>query len=292
MQRLEHNQHLCERLGIQVWAPRIALKGSVGPHWVVAEQAKRQEPVAAAAPSIAPSLRARGPVADSGPEVLRAPVNKPAQVTKPKAVQASNAAVAALAAKPMECLCLFFKNWLFIDDVTLFSYRRSAYLDWQFSLLRAIGFGRLPAGEKGSQQVLEESELPLRRIRWPSANDLDQHLARSNNYAARDLTLHTEEAKLQFTLGWLRRQQASLGREIENIVLLGDAPRLLAHENRPDEQAAGGSSLFSVSPAQGELKVLFGDASVLCAPSSELIWASADNKNLLWRHLQSMIQSS
>ncbi len=303
---LSHNRLLCERLGIPLWMPRCELEGVANPHWVARPAKEHSEHAVAAATAhdakAATDASSQAWAGRSSEETqaavaaaeLRQSLRAADKQRRPTPLASSDTAkpepLGAIA--PMECLSLFFKNWLFLDDVTNFTYQRSAYLDWQQSLLRSLGLAGDVSRNDRAQQSHSEPEIPLRRLRWPSAADLDQHLARSNNHAARDLSLYSRESKLHFMLGWLRRQQASLGREVEHIVLLGEAPRLLIQERDAAEPQRFDESSFELFAAAGELQALFGEAKVLCAPASRALWSSVDNKRQLWRYLQKMTESS
>ena len=147
-------------------------------------------------------------------------------------------------ARQFESLCLFYRDWLFMDDVSGVSFTRSAYVDWQMAVIRALGLlessQHSEAGSYGSQaqsldnagqqgsQLQVQNELPIRRLRWPPTEDMDKRLALSNKQGARDQRVYSASSLTAFIVGWLERQRALLGRPIRCVVLQGRIPQTLA----------------------------------------------------------------
>lgn len=292
---------MLESLGIDVWLPRKALSGIDGQHAVYGPQRKsanpgdtskahrtqpaQQEAASAKAANVLASVAAGS--ADKAP--LQ---NKPLQSlnVQPKSQ------VAIARAPALEWLCLFYKDWLFVDDVSQANVVRSAYMDWMQALVFALGIDKDEIGEEMKQA--QRADLPIRRIKWPPTQKLAQSLVTSKAHGAQSQSALSETAKLEYVEAWFERQRGILGRDIRHIVLMGkNASGIVKDRLSSAVDTSKTQSEFRIIPAaasdnleeQVENRLsanLFGAPAILLTPSSLQMWNDPFKKKTFWQALE------
>ena len=296
-------------LGIDVWLPRQPLTGCVGEHTVYAPADKR-----VASPSVAPSnkpdvgdSRAAGFVSSMKASLessTDAPAHKTAQKKPPESAHRARSQnqQAIAQARALEWLCLFYKDWLFVDDVTDVNVVRSAYTDWMQALLFALGLNQDELAQTGSTVQAGNPELPVRRIKWPPTRDLAQSMVTAKGHGAQSQEALSDKAKQEYVEAWFERQRGLLGREVRHVVLMGAQTQMIIKDQLEKTKPINreffvlGEEVLS-SAAEGSNKApkgftMFEGASILLAPSSQTLWSEPLKKQLFWSALRQLKQAS
>ncbi|NNL10706.1 MAG: hypothetical protein HKO84_02960 [Pseudomonadales bacterium] len=171
-----------------------------------------------------------------------------------------------------EIASVTFGSLLIADDVTGLSLTRSTYLSWLQSLAFAM---QAPARDAAATKAANangaifnaaNTNAAIARLAWPPDNSLPSAANATDLPGQRS-------AAAEMLSAWLRRQAQDVG--IERILLMGDAPRLLAGE------AASHGELLQLA--------LFPRAKVCVTHGSNRLWREPALKRELWQHLQPLI---
>ena len=289
-----------DALDIEVWLPRQQLTGNVSKHSsysldsAYSNESGRQPKVEIGANKVLLQNESRAAdlsallQSDSSRSSPQHSFNKPNRAGV-GSINGSNTGLnnAMDQAPALEWLCLFYKDWLFVDDVTGSHTVKSVYTDWMQSLLFSLGL------YSDEQAQAFKAEPPIRRIKWPPTQGLEKSLATSKAHGAQQREVLSDKSKEQYVAAWFERQRGLLGREINFIVLMGKEPQdtllaggdsLAARDNLADQNSNSGEG--SNNKNQKDLCLeTFPAARVVLVPSSQEIWAQPDKKKQLWNVL-------
>ena len=289
-----------QALDIDVWVPRQPLGGRVAEHFFYVEQESPpgrsplgKEPSALSNEPSAPAQRVSRAAdvsaliqpSDSERSTNRRPNNQHS-TNKSESV---NDSAAVERAPSLEWLCLFYKDWLFVDDVTGLNTVKSAYSDWMQALLFSLGLYR------DNHSKAFTAELPIRRLKWPPTQNLAQSLSTSKGHGARHNEALSQRSKAEYVEGWFERQHSLLGRDVKYMVLMGEQAQRAFLESKETTASykviSNNKTVEGKAGASSNVMTMFSDASLLLAPVSSVIWSSAESKKAFWQALVSLKQA-